>query len=232
MKKTKKILAMACAMALSAAIAVGGTLAYLTSTTEVVTNTFTVGKVGITLDESKVEEYGEKYLKEVKEGDKITYAETENKDEAARVMGNEYKLMPGHKYIKDPTVTVKAGSESSYVRMLVTITDFADVKKVLGENFLPQNFVEGWNDKVWLTTNTVVENDNTATYEFWYYEPVSTVDAEQDQALAPLFTHIKVPGTVDNDGLKELDEMEIQVIAHAIQADGFDNAEAAWAAWE
>lgn len=232
MKKTKKILAMACAMALSAAIAVGGTLAYLTSTTEVVTNTFTVGKVGITLDESKVEEYGEKYLKEVKEGDKITYAETENKDEAARVMGNEYKLMPGHKYIKDPTVTVKAGSESSYIRMIVTISDLADVKAVLGNDFLPQNFVEGWNNDKWATTGQIIETNDTAVYEFWYHEPVSTVGATDDLALEPLFTHIKVPGTVDNDGLKALDEMEIQVVAHAIQADGFDNAEAAWAAWE
>lgn len=225
MKKTKKILAMACAMALSAAIAVGGTLAYLTSTTEVVTNTFTVGKVAITLDEADVNEYGQKLNDKDgiwKEGDTL----------ADRVMGNEYKLMPGHKYFKDPTVTVKAGSESSYIRMIVTISDIADVKAVLGNDFLPQNFVEGWNNDKWATTGQIIETNDTAVYEFWYHEPVSTDGATDDLALEPLFTHIKVPGTVDNDGLKALDEMEIQVIAQAIQADGFANAEAAWAAWE
>ena len=37
-------------------LSVGATLAYLTSTTQTVKNTFTVGKVNITLDEVKVNE--------------------------------------------------------------------------------------------------------------------------------------------------------------------------------
>ena len=94
MKKTKKILAMACAMALSAAIAVGGTLAYLTSTDEVV-NTFTVGKVAITLDETDV--------------DNSTPGENDRDQE------NAYKLMPGSSYIKDPIIHVSADSEVSWL---------------------------------------------------------------------------------------------------------------------
>lgn len=96
MKKTKKILAVACAMALSAAIAVGGTLAYLTSTTQVVTNTFTVGNVAITLDEAPVDVYGV-----VVEG--------------ARRAENSYKLIPGHNYTKDPIVHVDSDSEACWL---------------------------------------------------------------------------------------------------------------------
>ena len=72
------------------------------------TNTFTVGKVEIKLDEAKVTADGIPV-----EG-------------AARVTANSYKLMPGTTYTKDPTVTVlKAGSEESYVRMKVTFNNAA-----------------------------------------------------------------------------------------------------------
>ena len=97
MKKSKAILMVVCAMLLVAA-SVMGTLAYLTSQ-DSVTNTFSVGKVKITLDEAKVGE----------DGKKLTGAE------AARGQGNEYHLLPGHEYDKDPTVTVKGGSEDCYL---------------------------------------------------------------------------------------------------------------------
>ena len=57
MKTAKKaMLLTVCALVLVAAT-VMGTLAYLTSTDEV-KNTFTVGKVAITMDEAKVDEKG------------------------------------------------------------------------------------------------------------------------------------------------------------------------------
>jgi len=59
-----------------------GTLAYLTAT-DTVTNTFTVGKVQITLDEAPVDANGE-----TTDGD--------------RVKKNNYHLLPGHEYDKDP----------------------------------------------------------------------------------------------------------------------------------
>ena len=97
MKKTRKMLAMLLSMMLVAVVAIGGTYAYLTSTTGVVKNTFTVGNVNITLDEAKVGVYGDAV-----EG-------------AARVTENTYKLIPGHSYTKDPTVHVTAGSEKCWV---------------------------------------------------------------------------------------------------------------------
>ncbi|MCI6842153.1 MAG: SipW-dependent-type signal peptide-containing protein, partial [Clostridiales bacterium] len=59
MKARNKILLLALCMAALIAVSVLGTMAYLTST-DTVTNTFTVGKVAITLDEAKVNTAGEK----------------------------------------------------------------------------------------------------------------------------------------------------------------------------
>ena len=95
MKKTSKaLLLMLCAVLLVAA-SVLGTMAYLTST-DTVTNTFTVGKVAITLDEALVDTNG--------------HATTGN-----RVKANAYHLLPGHEYDKDPTVHVEADSENCYL---------------------------------------------------------------------------------------------------------------------
>lgn len=58
--KARKILVSLAALALVAAISIGGTLAYLTSKDEVV-NSFTVGSVGITLDEAAVDTDGTPY---------------------------------------------------------------------------------------------------------------------------------------------------------------------------
>ena len=75
---------------------VWGTVAFLKSS-DSVKNTFTVGKVAITLDEAQVNEYGLRV-----EG-------------AARVKENTYKLIPGHTYTKDPTVHFAPGSEASWL---------------------------------------------------------------------------------------------------------------------
>lgn len=94
-KKTKALMLVLCAVLLVTA-SVLGTMAYLTSTEKVV-NTFTVGKVAITLDEAKVDP----------DGTAVTPAE--------RVKGNAYHLLPGHTYTKDPTVHVQANSEDSFI---------------------------------------------------------------------------------------------------------------------
>ena len=86
MKKFKALLVVACALLLVAA-SVFGTMAYLTST-DTVTNTFTVGKVKITLDEAQVNTDG----KPIKKDGTIV----QNAAEAERVKKNSYKLLPGH----------------------------------------------------------------------------------------------------------------------------------------
>lgn len=209
MKTRTKVLGLLMAAVLLVTATVFGTMAYLTSK-DTVTNTFTVGKVQITLDEAPVNTAGE-----VQTGE--------------RVKENTYKLMPGHTYAKDPTVTVKAGSEESYIRMLVTISNIENVKAALGAEFLPENFVNGtWDSTTWVSSDTM-EKEGSAIYEFRYKETVAAPD--EDVVLDDLFESFIIPGTVDNDGLAKLEGVTVTVIAQAIQADGFADANAAWNAF-
>ena len=102
MKSKRKAVIMFICAVLLVSTTMFATIAYLKSE-DTVNNTFTVGNVQITLDEAEVDLYG-------------TPVEGNN-----RVKANTYKLIPGHKYTKDPTVTVMANSEDCYVRALVTI---------------------------------------------------------------------------------------------------------------
>ncbi len=228
--KLRRALLLLASAVLLVSLSVGATLAYLTSTTEVVQNTFTVGKVNITLDEADVDEYGNLVYKTDDEGNTTT-------ELADRVLKNEYKLLPGHTYIKDPIVHMAADSEFSYVRMMVTVKDLKDLKTVFStavdpstKVFLLQNFVN-WDSAKWIYAGcTEAEGGDSAEYEFRYYQTKGTVDGAAAD-LEPLFTTITIPGTVANADLAKLEEVEINVIAHAIQADGFADADAAWTAF-
>lgn len=143
--KARKILVSLAALALVAAISIGGTLAYLTSQATV-ENTFTVGKITITLDEAKVTNDG-----------KVV--------DAPRQTSNVYKLMPGHEYTKDPKVHVAADSENSWLFVKVEnglaafesnnegYTKIADQITANGWTALPS--VAGVYYKEYTTQNTV-----------------------------------------------------------------------------
>ncbi len=212
MKTAKRsVLLILCAMLLVVA-SVFGTMAFLTDTASV-KNTFTVGKVDIDLDETDVDEYG--------------VAVTP----AARAVENEYKLISGHTYIKDPTVTVVEGSEPSYVRAIVTISDIADLKAAFGvADDADINLVEflTWDDTFW-TASAPTYADGKAVYIFEYKEAVDARD--EVKVLEPVFTNFTIADGATNAQLEALDDLEIDILAQAIQADGFGTAAAAWAAF-
>ena len=212
MKRSKPLVLALCAVLLVVGTILG-TVAYLQDTAEVV-NTFTVGNVHLKLDEAVVNEKGEA------QGDERTEA------------GNEYHLIPGQTYVKDPTVTVLKGSEKSYVRMLVTINCYDELAAIFGDPFLPQYFVEGWDNAVWVSTEIISKDEdaNTATYEFRYFEAV-TPEKNADLVLDALFDTVTVPTTMTGAQLETIADLEISVEAHAIQATGFANADEAWAAF-
>ena len=211
MKKFKALLVVACALLLVAA-SVFGTMAYLTST-DTVTNTFTVGKVNIKLDEAKANP----------DGSLVTNAD--------RVKANSYKLLPGHTYHKDPMVTVLNGSEPSYVKMTVTFSKANELDAIFAPNGANlTNIFNGYDAANWIAKgNTKDTTANTRTYEFWYKEAVGA--PEGNVALDALFDSITVPGAITAEQLATIESMTITVNAYAIQADGFANADAAWAAF-
>lgn len=249
--KTKALLMSLCAVLLVAA-SVLGTMAYLTDSKDV-KNTFTVGNVSIKLDEAKVNADG----KAIDKDGKVV----NNLADAKRVAENSYKLLPGHEYTKDPTVTVNTPSVESYVRMKVTFNkasaliamctdpEFAEDGPTGVENAFPLirmvKFVEA-NAAKWdgIIPDNMVDTEemladgkyfaydaeaDTLTYYFYYKETVEAPTA--DVKLATLFDSIKVPEWATGDQLKALQGFEINVVAEAIQADGFENADAAWVAF-
>ena len=133
MKNMKKIvMGLVCALALVTA-SVMGTMAYLTSTDEVV-NTFTVGNVQIKLDEAKANPDG---------------SLVEN---GGRVKANRYKLLPGHTYNKDPMVTVLEGSESSYVKMTVTFTKADELDAIFAPSGADMTSIfDGYDSTNWIS---------------------------------------------------------------------------------
>ena len=218
MKRSKVLLTLLCAVAL-VATSVFGTLAYLTDK-ESVTNTFTVGQVGIKLDEAKVDVNGKP------DGTNRWQPTTEDP-------AQEYHLLPGHTYTKDPTVTVDAGSERAYVRMLATITYKAEADAVFAKYQTDALFAP-WLDinSNWIvngapvTEEDVVAGTISRTYEFRYKSDVAK--SATATKLPALFTTLTVPGAVTNEEIAHLQDMVISVEAHAIQADGFTNAADAW----
>lgn len=188
MKNLKKALIAGTCSVLLVAGSVAGTMAYLTSTDEVV-NTFTVGNVAITLDEAPVDNDGQATT-----GD--------------RVDKNNYKLMPGHDYDKDPTVHVGNLSEDAWLFVKVDneIAAIEDATTVHNQMTT---------DNTW----TVVDNTN---HVYAYKEIVNANDN------VVVFDGFKIKGDVDNASLATYNGKTIKVTAYAIQADGFDSASIAW----
>ncbi len=218
MFKSKRALIMAVSIVLSLSLSIYGTLAFLTDSSTVV-NTFTVGNVDITVDETDVNPDGTPT------------------GEPDRVEQNDYHLIPGHSYTKDPTMTVHANSEDSYVRMKVTLSNFAELKAIDalgGENFELANLVAGLDETIWVPVEPAVEDAeaNTVTYEFRYHKIVEKAEPAADIVLEPLFTEFVVPGEVTGDELKTLSNMTMTIDGHAIQAYSFDTANDAWAAFD
>lgn len=152
-KKNKKLVtvvsAMFCAVVLVAG-SIAGTIAYLTSEKSI-TNTFTVGKVGITLDESPVDTDGKKTT-----GD--------------RVATNSYKLFPGKTYDKDPIIHVDADSEACWLFVKIENNiDGIEVAEDDGDTIAEQLAARQWTlvsgeTNVYCRAVTNAANDNVSVF--------------------------------------------------------------------
>ena len=233
MKTRNKVILLVMCLILVTAASTLATMAYLIDD-DLIVNTFTVGKVKIKLDEEIVD----------LTGTATGAGRTET--------GNAYHLLPGLTYTKDPAVTVLSGSAECYIRMFVKINRTqAQLDEIFGAGFLPQYFVNGWDNAVWETTGIVEEAAGAVTYEFRYREagdatPQTYWDASRgnhsaDERLAPLFESFTVPEGMtradlallgDDESTPEDEKFNITVTAHAIQAAGFDTEAAAWAAFD
>jgi len=208
----KKIVLGLTALILVVGLTIGGTLAFMQSKTAQVVNTFTVGSVHLSLAE--------------------TYEQNS-------------QLIPGTVIAKTPVLTVAAGSEAAYVRAKVEVSP---ALQALITNYSDQHSVKNVDtDKITIDFNTTDWDwSSFDTTGFVYYRgtPVSPatvgttgIVAKNAAAtvLPALFTKIDINGkTVTNEDLAHIvnaTDGQIKVTGYAIQAATFDDATAAWAAF-
>ena len=241
-RKLRKVLLVTCCALALVAISVGATLAYLTDT-EAVTNVFTVGQVGITLDEGKVHELGE-------EGTTDANVGTHTDEGATRVTENKYRIIPGMTYDKDPTIHLTADTnvvdyQDAYVVAKITVNKGKELLSllpadqgtigikgivtggVLNETYtgpVTENGIWSWENSTAILTQTM-ESDNIIFMVYWKNPQTPGTDLK-------IFEKLVIPQNWDNDDIDDLQGMEIKVNAYAIQAAGFDDVKAAFAAGE
>lgn len=164
----KKTLTLVAVIALTAAIAIGGTLAWLTATTDPVTNTFTIGNVAIALDETTGENY------------KMVPGETIAKDPIATVKANSeacwlfVEVTPSTTlgdyidYTVDPTIWTKL--EGNVYYKAVAASDDAQSFNILTSNDTYKNgFVNVW--------DSVTQEDMNALQAVGAVQPTLTFKA-------------------------------------------------------
>ena len=217
--KKKSILMAAIAVMLVAVLVVGGTLAYFTDTKSA-TNTFTVGDVKIKLDESNV-----------------------NDPNGDRVTSNEYTgMLPGIQYKKDPVVT-NTGKNGAYVRAVVTIENGMNWLGLYNENVwtAPQaeafmklicnKMGDGWSleDYDYVTN---AERGSTDFVAVLKYDGVLAAG----KATTAMFENIMLPANATTNDITtrvaQNGVFHIDVVAQAIQADGFTSWNDAFKAFD
>ena len=144
----KKIVAAALACILCIGVGIGGTLAWLTSETGEVTNTFTVGDINITLQEH------------------VYAPETNSLTSATTTTNSNYKYVPGDTMPKDPYVTVQANSEACWV--FVKVTETNNTATGLTGNVINWAVAEGWTQvtgkNVWYKQVSATTADSEPMY--------------------------------------------------------------------
>ena len=248
----KKILITLTTIACAVLLVVGsvaGTMAYLRATASV-TNTFTYGKIAITMDETAINP-----------ADGMTPLAG-----AARVTGNTYKLMPGTLYTKDPQIHISADSEDLFLFVKIdngvaglAATDDGNYKTIHqqmlanGWNVLPYINVDAegeasfdatksYYNVIHTATNAGLTMEATSTVYFYGSFngtiPMPTVVSNQIQVVnndlqgttnlpvgtVPTFTKFKLMSDAATEGSLTVyvnNDAKIVVQAYAVQASGF-----------
>lgn len=246
--KKKTILVAAIAVMLVAALVVGGTLAYFTDTKSA-DNTFTVGNVKIDLLESSLhrENAGiangatsdsELWSDVAKEGSNNTspykagdtfYTDAQIKANAATYTCDDVQLAPGQSYHKMPYVK-NTGANDAYIRIRVMFPAELDTA-VLNSSMYTTSAISRGEFTMVKTENVEKDGKLYNVYTF-----------TRTEALKPNeMTYWNVWGTVHMDSDVTNEEIanllpngafNVLVEADAIQADGFANATAAFAAFD
>ena len=224
--KLKNVILGATAVALTAAVSIGATLAYLTDTDEDV-NVMTLGNVAIDqIEQERVDntdaqtelkdfEQNKPLLPAVYTGDTISWAP---EDEWV-VPGDEaWKVVEDNSNVIDKFVTVQnTGKSNAYIR---TIFAFEEDSSLMHYTANGANITEGgtW---IWEENVGTFEKDGV-TYSLYvatYTEPV-----EPGQTTIPSLKQVYMDKTATNEYCEQFGETyDILVYSQAVQSDGFDS---------
>ena len=210
-----KILALSMCIALAAIAIVGASLAYFTDT-KTATNTFTMGNVQIKLDETNV-----------------------NDSEGDRVTSNVYNVYPGAVVTKDPIVH-NIGKNGAYIRATVNVSNWMNLVGAYYPDFKETFPNDGYKAALNLLVGELGEGWSVVGVEAGDVFTIGQFDAKfilkYDGVLASgtdttaMFQTVTIPAGIDNANADSFDE--VKVVAQAIQADGFDTWEDAFAAFD
>ena len=211
----KKIVSLCLAAVLVVMAIAGATVAYFTDT-KTAKNTFTMGNVQIKLDETNV-----------------------NDPEGDRVSSNEYNVYPGAVVTKDPIVH-NTGKNGAYIRATVNVSDWMNLVGAYYPDFKETFPNDGYKAALNLLVGTLGEGWSVVGVEAGDVFTIGQFDAKfilkYDGVLAAgadttaMFQTVTIPAGIDNANADSFDE--VKVVAQAIQADGFDTWEAAFAAYD
>ena len=197
----KKTLTIAIALVLVVALAVGATWAYLTSTTNTITNTFVAGKL---FDQGGGIKLQEKAVTQNADGTYVIAA-----DAAWQDTGINYVVQPGVDLPKQPAVKVNSLTAKAYL--------FVGVKGETKDGFTWSVDTDKWSPL--MNGETQVEKDG---YKIW----VLKTDAANGSYDILTGNKVTVGKNLDPATLTDANDITFQ--AYICQAAGFDTALAAF----
>ncbi len=203
----KKILTIVISVALVAAIAIGGTLAYLTSNANGIklNNTFTTNTSGsnlaITLDEGTISVLDGKFS---------------NNGTSRTAEQQRYPIIPGATMDKDPTIHVAADSSPCYVFSYVTNTaTFLNADNIKEDVALNLDI----KSSDWTAVDSV-KYPGLYVYSGTQASPEKIVPSISSVTNLTVFTTFTVNGNYSQAYIKSLNDGAINVQAYAHQASG------------
>jgi len=203
MKKVRLFATLA-SVALVGAIGAGSTFAYLTDSTEAVTNTFTVGEVAFEYDENDETVTGLRESEVKRDENTGDYVDADKENTWTKTENIYEDLVAGEKVYKDPTVIMDEKSQIAWV--------FARIENVNNEAFAN---IE-WNTKEWIDVTAQYKELNPAdNADYAVYARKEKINPEE---ASTIFTSV----TLSDDVTGETVIPQIIVKAFAIQAVGFN----------
>lgn len=211
----KRFVAILLCVTLVALAAIGATFAYLTDS-KTVNNTFTMGNVAIKLDETNV-----------------------NDPTGDRVTSNAYNVYPGAVVTKDPIVH-NTGKNAAYIRATVNVSNWMNLCAAYYPDFgihfpeagyekslelLVGQLGKGWS-VVGVTIGDTFTDGAFGAKFILKYDGKLAAGAD----TTAMFQKVTIPAGIDNANTDSF--KEVKVVAQAIQADGFETWEDAFAAYD